>query len=515
MKMNIKQLVRAALLSGAMAVAISACEVTDIQPTNGISETVVFNDAASIEAAMIGMYNAAQSGTYAGNAVRGYPFGGASTQQGDLRGEDMYNHQLFYEITYTNAQTPSTANNVWMWNTLYRLINRANIMIEGLEAVKGKGVLTEAMADHYLGEALAMRAMAHHELALFFSRPYSDNPQQNMGVPYRSVAINDISRLEAATLVGRGTVAETYTKVLADLDRAETLMSDVPKSTRFTKGAAIALKSRVKLHMKDWAGVVAEHAKLVALGKYGLETAPETAFRNVNSKEMLLAMDNSANSNGGANGALASMYGNPDLKGRGLVKISPVIWKASFWLPDDLRRTRLASKSTSGSFSGFYSAKYTKYETREDPTPLIRFAEVVLNAAEAQARLDKAPEALALLNSVRNRSLANPVAQAYTIADFAAANSLLQAILNERRVEFLAEGLRWDDIHRLSGEGKMPGIPAKAASRSIDKMTFYEAANPTANHSLEYADYRFVWPLPIDEILNNATLKNQQNPNYN
>lgn len=514
MKRNIKNIAKATLLCGAFALAVSSCEVTDLQPANGIAEAVVFKDAASVEAAMIGMYNAAQSGTYLGNQIRGYPFGAAATEQGEMRGEDMYNHQLFYEITYTNAQTPATANNVWMWNTLYRLINRANIIIEGVEVSKANGTLTEAVANNYMGEALAMRAMAHHELAIFFSRPYTDNPQQNMGVPYRTIAINDLKRLEAAALIGRGTVAETYTKILEDLSRAESLLAETGKSTRMTKGAAIALKNRVKLHMKDWQGVVDEYTKLVALGKHSLEAAPEAVFRNVNSKEMILAMDNAPTSNPGVNGALASMFGSPGFKGRGLVKISPVIWKESFWLSDDLRRARLAAKYTSGSFSGYYTTKYNKYETLEDPTPLIRFAEVVLNTAEAHARLGQSAEALALLNSVRNRSLASEATQAYTVEDFAAEGSLLQAILNERRIEFLAEGMRWDDIHRLSGEGKMAGIPLKARTRSVDKIAFYETDAVNASHSLEYSDYRFVWPIPIDELLNNATLEGQQNPQY-
>lgn len=514
MKKNIKNIVKATVLCGAFALTVSACEVTDLQPANGIAEAVVFTDAASIEAAMIGMYNAAQSGTFAGEQIRGYPFGAASIEQSDMRGEDMYNHQLFYEITYTNSQTPATANNVWMWNTLYRLINRANIIVEGVESAKAKGILTEAVANNYIGEALAMRAMAHHELAIFFSRPYSDNPQQNMGVPYRTIAINDLGRIEEATKVGRGTVAETYTKILEDLARAESLLAESGKSTRITKGAALALKSRVKLHMKDWQGVVDAHTELVALGKHGLETAPEAAFRNVNSKEMILAMDNAPTSNPGVNGALASMYGSPEFRGRGLVKVSPLIWKEEFWLSDDLRRTKLTSRYTSGSFSGFYTTKYSKYETLEDPTPLIRYAEVVLNAAEAYARMNKPAEALELLNSVRNRALASPASQAYTTLDFIAEGSLLQAIFNERRIEFLAEGMRWDDIHRLSGESVMAGIPVKARTRSVDKIALYETDAVTTSHNLEYSDYRFVWPIPIDELLNNATLKEQQNPNY-
>lgn len=514
MKTNYKNIARALVFSTAMALIASSCEVTDLKPAYALPESEVFTNADRVEAAVVGMYNAAQSGTYLGNQIRGYPFGAAAIEQSDMRGEDMYNHQLFYEITYTNAHTPTTANNVWMWNTLYRLINRANYIIEGVEAAKLKNTLTEEVANNYIGEALAMRAMAHHELVTLFSRPYSSNPQQNMGVPYRTVAITDGTRVPDAMKIGRGTVAETYTKILEDLNRAETLLLATGKSTRLTKGAAIALKSRVKLHMKDWQGVIDEYNKLKAITRFGLESAPDAPFKSVSSKEMIFALDNSDASNPGVNGALASMYGSPGLGGRGLVKISPVAWKADFWLTDDTRRSLLATRYESGSFAGYYTTKYNKYSTLADPTPLIRYAEVVLNAAEAQARLNQPALALELLNSVRNRALANPTTQAYTIADFVVSGSLLQAIFNERRIEFLAEGLRWEDIHRLSGEGLMEGVPSKANTRSIDKLAFYETTAVTAAHSLPFADYRFVWPLPIDELLNNEVLAAQQNPEY-
>ncbi|MFX4439394.1 RagB/SusD family nutrient uptake outer membrane protein, partial [Acinetobacter baumannii] len=82
--------------------------------------------------------------------------------------------------------------------------------------------------------------------------------------------------------------------------------------------------------------------------------------------------------------------------------------------------------------------------------PIIRFAEVLLMQAEAEARLSSmvSQRAIDLLNMVRNRASANPTATQFTLASFNTVTDLVAAILVERRIEFLAEGKRWADIHR-------------------------------------------------------------------
>src|SRR5690606_37467369 len=115
----------------------------------------------------------------------------------------------------------------------------------------------------YRGEMLFIRALSHHEVLLHFARPYSDDPS-SMGIPYRLFAVNDVGRVPEAEAVPRGTVGEDYAQLLLDLDEAEQLMESSDEVFRATKGAAIGLKARVKLHMEDWEGVVAEQAKLAA-----------------------------------------------------------------------------------------------------------------------------------------------------------------------------------------------------------------------------------------------------------
>ncbi len=477
-----------------------SCEVTDLVPPDIITGELVFDSPERIESAVLGVYEAAQRGWYLGAVQRGYPFGAASIEQGDMRGEDMYNDQLLYEVTYIGSYTPQTANNVGQWESLYRLINRANVVLEGVESAVANGVIPQDVANGYIGEMYFIRALSHHELLINFCRPFMDNPA-SPGVPYRTFAVDDVSKVEAGIAVPRGTVAEDYAQVLSDLDLAEQFLSDGANSYRARRGAAIALKNRVRLFMGDWQDVVNEYNKISGL--YSLLATPEGPFVNHNSAESIFALENSSVSNPGVNGALVNMYGDPALGGRGLVKISPIIWMQEFWLQEDLRRSQLAVQNPA---RGIFTNKYRAFGSFAEPTPLIRHAEIVLNTAEAYARIGNLDEAVALLNMVRNRAVTDP-ALYHSVASLGNQEGVITAILQERRIEFLAEGRRWPDIHRLSGEGRMQGVPLKAQSRSVTDISYYTGENPVSlSHDVPYTDHRFVWPIPLRELQTNPTL---------
>ncbi len=146
----------------------------------------------------------------------------------------------------------------------------------------------------------------------------------------------------------------------------------------------------------------------------------------------------------------------------------------------------------------------------------------MLNAAEAQARLNNLPAALTALNTVRNRSLASPGTQAYTATTLSTTKAMVDAILAERRIEFLAEGRRWADIHRLQGDDIAPidGIPAKFANTTSITAAHYALGTPftgpygvAALPSTSLEAYKFVWPIPQVEIVKNTAI--EQNEGWN
>src|SRR5690606_19548358 len=95
-----------------------------------------------------------------------------------------------------------------------------------------------------------------------------------------------------------------------------------------------------------------------------------------------------------------------------------------------------------------YIKKY--WDEADDPTaggsvndfPVIRYAEVLLIYAEAQAELANFDDANDYLNMVRDRAGLDDI----NITDL---ESFKEAILEERRKEFVAEGERWFELVRM------------------------------------------------------------------
>lgn len=516
----------------ALVLIITSCEkkIIDLAPFSSISESTAFSTPSLVALSVTGMYNAAELGYYSGS-YRGYPFGAAFIEQGDCRGEDVVNNATFYQLTYTATYDRTTANNVSYWNDCYRLINRTNIVIDGVNGAVAKNIITAAQGNIYLGEAYFFRAITHLELLMHFSRPYKfTSDASHPGVPYRMKAYTTLSAIDSGTVQHRNTVADCYAKILADLNFAESnlpvksALSGNTKITRASKAAAIAYKTRVYLHMWDFANLETEAAKIIALtgaDAYTLTADPNTPFTSgYSNSESIFSIENSAATNPGVNASLAQMF-----KRRQLVNVSPIIWRNLSWLTTDKRRNSASGGMITITGSGVvYTNKYKDDTNSTDPAPVIRLAEVLLNLAEAYCRtasMTGAPDANALnyLNQVRNRSLATPATQAYTAASFADNTALLGAILTERRIEFVCEGRRWPDIHRLQYCPYFPinGIPAKLAN-AMPAGALYTLGTaypgPFGVAAIPGTDFRFLWPIPQAEIDINPTLAAEQNPGW-
>lgn len=498
-------------------------KILDLEPVNNISNDASYASPSLIALSVNGMYNAAQIGYYNGTAGRGYVWGAAFVQQGDNRGEDVVNLQAFYQFTYQATYDLNTANNVYYWIDGYRLINRCNLVIEGVTKAVAGGVITAAVGDNYIGQAKFLRAITHFELLTYFARPYNFTAAAtHPGLPYREAGIDTQTEIDAESARGRNTVAECYTKILADLTDAEAKISQTTDKSLATKNAAIAFKTRVNLHKRDWAAVVTEASKTMT--GIALTASPDMPFvlaSNLSNTESIFSIKHGASSgqNPGTNAGLASQY-----KTRRLVCISPIIWRDPSWLADDKRRTEGTLVETVSGIK--YTNKYKDGVSYTDAAPVIRFAEVVLNRAEAQARLAtttaQLDDAIVLLNSVRNRSLANPTTQAYTLTGINPLTNkagVVGAILKERRIEFLMEGRRWSDIHRLQNDDLFPidGIPAKIGNGAATAAMFSDAGpytGPYGEAAIPSSNFRILWPIPLLETNANPVLLAQQNPGW-
>ncbi|MCC8144621.1 MAG: RagB/SusD family nutrient uptake outer membrane protein [Tannerellaceae bacterium] len=398
-------------------------------------------------------------------------------------------------------------------------------------------MITQEKYVDAVGELTFLRALGFHEMLLFFCLPYAATPDaSHYGVPVTTLPVNSIESVEKEKAAGRKTVKETYDQILADLEYAEANLVDSRGAggmsiSRATKAAAIALKARVYQHMGQWDKVITESAKIVSasapfqspIGGYKLTDGPEGLFaNNSGNSESMFSIENSVLDNCTNNGSLSQFYSDV----RSLVCVSSIIINADFWLADDLRREQLLMRSEYGGIDAYWSWKYRAGTVMDDWTPVIRYAEVLLNYAEAEARLNGVtPKAVELLNAVRNRALPD-ASKYFTTASFANVDELMTAIINERRIEFLAEGKRWTDIHRLTydkyavlaSSGK-PGVPDKASWGSMTTDS-YQPASGTVDPNIlktpgfDYDDRRYVFPIPQSETSSNPVVAQQQNEGW-
>lgn len=314
----------------------------------------------------------------------------------------------------------------------------------------------------------------------------------NRGVPLRLTACKSAEGNDMAP----STVAEVYTQILKDLNDAEAIaksdFGDVSLNvTRIHKNTIIAFKSRVYMHMQDWGAVVTETAKIVP------NAAPYTASSGVAhalnadyagifvsphaTKESIFSMPHTSANNAGSQNHLAHYFESGSDESYHLVQSNGSAYAAM-----DATDARKVMMKTVG--EKVYLTKYIDRATRTDYAPVIRWAEVLLNRAEALVRSGGTVngQAVNLLNAVRTRSFATG---AYNVSDFADAQAFYDAVLLERNMEFLGEGIRNMDLMRLGLT-----IPGKDGG-SFGSV----AAIPSTSQS-------YFWPVPDSELSYNKLM---------
>ena len=125
--------------------------------------------------------------------------------------------------------------------------------------------------------------------------------------------------------------------------------------------------------------------------------------------------------------------------------------------------------------SGYYNLKGidrditipTVYEADVDWIE-IRYAEVLMNMAEAANEIGKTSEAIDVLKQIRQRAGINNTTGNYGITA-TTKEQVREAIFNERFIEFANEGKRWSDIRRLMKFDMLNKIKYRATLRPILK----------------------------------------------
>ena len=445
---------------------------------------------------------------------------GAQNSQGN-RGGDQY--FFWQEQTEGGNDSPEQ-----VWMLYYEGVYKAN---EALAAIEEQGGPKNDILRNSKGEALLIRAYDHFILANEFCRPYNGKTSTKDAGLYYATGIADFSA--AAEQSNRGTVADVYAKIAADIEAGIPLLNDtyeVPKY-HFNKQAAYAFATRFYLYYEKW-----EKAKEYADKLLG--SNPAASLRDYRALQaMPLSKSDQAVK-------IAEAYCSASVDCNLLVQTSvsnagmalaPWLTSKRYTLTNYLSETELfQSNNIWGTSSNLIWKPFTvnsgesnfallmklprEFEIRNTTTGSgylrtlnvdFTMDEALLNRAEAEIMLGQNDAACADMTiwmknffntnvtltptSVQTYFKTVPYAYAdaakmvpsfkkhisprFTIdAEGSVQESLLQCLLNFRRIETVHQGMRWMDIRRYNIE--IPRRLIGANGRPSKNLDWLEKDDP-------------------------------------
>ena len=376
------------------------------------------------------------------------------------------------------------------WSYDYEGISRANLAISYLTdaAITAKIGIDPGLRDRLLGEAYFLRAFYYFDLV------------NNFGdVPLLLEPLTSFE--EAYSVAKRETQDRVYAQISADLAQAKTLLpnskySDPVETWRASKGAVLALQAKVALYNQNWTDVVSIVTELEGLNFYGLNANYFDSFdvaREATETEVIFAYDHQSL--------------QTPRKGNGLC--APLDW--GFIAPTDNFLAEFEANDprllytvnvTDRAVYKLLGATNTAYKGNDDAPSnkvYIRLADVLLWKAEAYNEIGDYPQAILIINTIRNRArtsvtVSGDLPPAGTLPDRSVAsvdkNEIKGWLMHERRVELGFESQRFNDLKRWA--------LAKQVLTALGK---------------NFQDFNYVYPIPQGEI-DKSGGSITQNPGY-
>jgi tetratricopeptide (TPR) repeat protein len=490
-----KNIYTAIVSIGIFCLAATSCtdEFVDREPVYSIDTENYFNSKTEYDNALVAAYDILQS-TYV-NALLG-EIASDNTLSGGESATDVPGFQQVDDMTHT--QVNDNVKNVWDW--MFAGVQRTNYILEFKDKTNFEG------KNQIIGETRFLRAYYHFELVKWFG-----------GIP-----LNGDKRFLRGdeTKVPRASVSEVYASIEADLIFAVANISPNASQTgRATKGAALALLGKVYLYQNKFAQAAIALEQVIASSKYSLvenyasifemegengsESVFEVQYTDVEGAGFPCLQCSEGNVAVGFSGV--RNYDGPKYTSGFSFNIPTKETYDAFEVGDsrqsasvlDIVAWSTANNATFGKGykdTGYFNQKYLPRKrikeaagdlnlTNPNNYRAIRYADILLMAAEALNRggISDA-RALEYLNQVRDRAFGDTNHRITSVA-----TALTDAIWNERRVEFVGEGLRFFDLVRT-----------QKAAGTIDGFT---------------AGKNEVFPLPLQEIQFSAG-NWSQNPGY-
>lgn len=391
---------------------------------------------------------------------------------------------LYSRLTWgaTQGDFGVTAGYNLFWSLNYKIIDRANAIIQGAEALIDAGD-TSAGLTQTLAEAKAMRAQSYFTLYRMFKNIY-----------IKTEPTNPETAFERAQ--DKSSEADIFALIRSDLSYAsQNLQYQSTQFGRWNKGAVDHLRAKVEMWQNEYQAAADIIDELISNGPYSLVGVDQVFDGELNHSETLFAINFEKQTIGGGgpnitNWSVVSAYWNADGlvqslenggNGFGFISLNEYVVDLLNEDPNDRRKDNtyyifeylyndentLPNGKQLGQPLDLYSNHPTNpneffpYHRRQNPGVLkyfdssieptdrehftnvmiYRLAESYLIGAEAHMQLGNNTRALQYLNDIRARAGAAPV------------NTIdIDVILDERARELAFEGQRWYTLKRT---GKM------------------------------------------------------------
>lgn len=363
--------------------------------------------------------------------------------------------------TYGYQHIVNSSAALQFWQQAYYGIFSANKTIEIIDNIENS---TDEL-QQLKGENLFLRALMHYDLVRLFGRPYSQNPETNLGVMI-------IDKTDQQELPARSTVKETFEFIVADLLQAAELMKENKTPIFASKEVAWAMLARIYLYMENYSKATEYADKVINSGRYKLvNTGQLSKYYTLlpeNNTETIFAIKLQTSENMGKNG-IGSLYHEDG--GWGEIYATKTFLQLIYQNPNDERIKFLDPKFTRNAagnkipssteesgyvveqrlgYSKYFNLKYTLQEgVKMLSSPVVvRLAEMYLIKAEAFSKTPgKESDAIQMVNIIRQRAGLSGD-QLFTPGNLKGYQTVLDVVLDERRLELTWEGHRAYDVFR-------------------------------------------------------------------
>lgn len=279
MQMTMNKIFRKTLIGmAAGAMAVTSCNVMDLDPTGWYGEDVAYSSVENLDLYVKGFYTVLYSNA---DIAMGYIMddGVSELLKYSWWGDKGQVNRAFYDPNYVTVNSNYRSN----WSTMYTYIRRLNEYFYDINnGLAGK--LDQELVKIRTAEVRFLRAFAYQELVarhggviLRVAEDYVDGP-------------NDRAKARSSKDECYDFIISEYTKAAEDLPQSW----EASETGRLTKGAALGMKARAALYAGRWDVAVEACDEVLKLG-YSL--LPGTTvdnynkiFNSVGNSELILAV---------------------------------------------------------------------------------------------------------------------------------------------------------------------------------------------------------------------------------